>query len=167
MIQSQEREELAAAAIASAYVMCVRLVERGRSHRVFVSPLARWGVRHALSWRSVGNRRSSLDITSRYCQQRYGLQQLSLDSPAVGTDQWREVIIEDRSTSPAETAIARLDFNAWLKSLPPQKRSVAEELATGESTSEVARHFRLTPGRISQIRRELETDWQQFQCEAC
>jgi hypothetical protein len=44
-------------------------------------------------------------------------------------------------------------------------RRVAEKLATGESTSAIARLFRLTPGRISQLRRELCDAWHTFQGE--
>jgi len=42
-------------------------------------------------------------------------------------------------------------------------RKVAKVLATNERTSAVARRFRLSPARISQLRRELEHSWRAFQ----
>ena len=37
-----------------------------------------------------------------------------------------------------------------------------EELAIGHSTGDVAKRFGLTPGRISQMRRELHQSWEEF-----
>jgi hypothetical protein len=55
---------------------------------------------------------------------------------------------------------------AWFDSLPRHIRRIATTLATGETTKRTAREFRVSPGRISQTRRELEAAWQQFQGEA-
>ena len=45
-------------------------------------------------------------------------------------------------------------------------RRIAEILATKESTKVVATRFRISAGRVSQIRRELEDSWREFQHEA-
>jgi len=50
--------------------------------------------------------------------------------------------------------------------LPRYKRRIAETLASSETTKATARKFRVSPGRISQTRRELETAWQEFQGES-
>jgi len=36
-------------------------------------------------------------------------------------------------------------------------------LATGETTNAAAKKFRISAGRISQLRRELEESWKKFQ----
>jgi hypothetical protein len=64
-----------------------------------------------------------------------------------------------------ELAAFRIDFPAWLTRLAPRQRRIAKFLAVGNSTSEAARHFRLSWGRISQLRRELFLDWLQFHDE--
>ena len=69
--------------------------------------------------------------------------------------------MEDRHSTPAEVAATRIDFRAWLESLPERTRHVAETLATGEATSHVARMFGCSASRISQLRREL------YRCLAC
>ena len=79
--------------------------------------------------------------------------------------QWREILVEDRKAGPAETAAARIDTVAWLKSLPRRKRAIAKALARGEATNTVARMFALSAGRISQIREEFRQSWQTFQGE--
>jgi hypothetical protein len=55
---------------------------------------------------------------------------------------------------------------ATAKSLPRDYRMIASTLATGETTKNVAKRFRVSPGRVSQIRRELFNSWNRFQGEA-
>jgi hypothetical protein len=57
----------------------------------------------------------------------------------------------------------RVDFHAWLES--EHTRRMAETLATGETTSHVARMFGCSPSRISQRRSELYRTWRVFQGE--
>ena len=49
--------------------------------------------------------------------------------------------------------------------LPVRYRRIAKVLASGESTRETAKRFKLSSGRISQIRAELKQSWQAFQGE--
>jgi uncharacterized protein YerC len=69
------------------------------------------------------------------------------------------------NTDPAELACFLLDYKAWLKRLSKRHRKVAKLLATGETTRNAAKAFGVSDGRISQIRRELQTDWEKFQGE--
>jgi hypothetical protein len=73
------------------------------------------------------------------------------------------LVVEDRHASPAEIAGFKIDFADWLKRLKRSKRQVALRLIAGDTTSEVAGHFRLSLARVSQLRRELQTDWDEFQ----
>ena len=62
---------------------------------------------------------------------------------------WREILAETKAFSPAQTAAARLDIEAWLKGQSARDRSIANLLAAGERTSSVAKRFRLSFARIS------------------
>jgi DNA-binding NarL/FixJ family response regulator len=68
-------------------------------------------------------------------------------------------VVEDRHSGPAEVAGTRIDFRAWLEALPERTRRVAETLATGEATNQVARMFGCSASRVSQLRRELYDAW--------
>jgi FixJ family two-component response regulator len=70
--------------------------------------------------------------------------------------------VEDKHSGPAEVASTRIDFRAWLESLPVRTRHVAETLATGEATSHVARMFDISASRVSQLRLELYHAWLVF-----
>ena len=76
-----------------------------------------------------------------------------------------EVVVEDRTTNPADVAAARIDISAWFRSLPCRTRKIATVLASGETTGKVARMFKVSDGRISQFRKELSESWRTFQGE--
>ena len=69
------------------------------------------------------------------------------------------MLVEDRRSTPADIASSRIDFEDWLECLPRRQRTVAELLAMGESTKLVAHRVSLSPGRISQLRRQLHCSW--------
>jgi hypothetical protein len=120
--------------------------------------LARYAILRFQAGRRVGSPLNSRDIGSGACRQRYQVvRKSSLD--------WQEILLEDRHAGPAEIAASRIDVGEWLDALPERTRRVAECLATGETTSAAARMFGLTPGRISQLRRELYQAWLSFQGE--
>jgi len=75
---------------------------------------------------------------------------------------WCELLIEDRHAGPAATACARLDIDSWFKSLPYRHRRIAQYLSLGNRTGDAARKFRVSNGRISQLRRELAESWNDF-----
>ena len=75
------------------------------------------------------------------------------------------MLVEDRKAGPADTAAARIDFGDWLLTLGGRRRGIAETLAEGETTSVTAAKFRVSLGRISQLRRELRDDWERFHGE--
>ena len=60
--------------------------------------------------------------------------------------EWREVLAEDRTAGPAETAAARIDWVDWLRSLSRHQRAIACTLAGGESTGVAAWKFCISAG---------------------
>jgi hypothetical protein len=81
-------------------------------------------------------------------------------------DEWQELAVEDKRSSPADVAALRIDFSEWLRGLSSRVRRIAALLASGETTSAVAKLVGLTCGRISQVRRELWASWHAFHGES-
>jgi hypothetical protein len=160
-----EREELEAEVVANCYLAYVRLIERGLGHVIYATPLAQYAIKQIHAGRRVGTKLNVRDITSAYCQQRKGVRMNRLDHYDVDEGGWQEILVEDRRATPADVAATRLDFAAWLQTLRRKERRVAELLSTGESTKVAARRFRISPARISQLRRELRNCWLTFQGE--
>ncbi len=163
--KAEHRQDLTAEVIANCWAALVRLVERGLLEVVYPTPLAQYAIKQVRDGRRVGAKLNVLDISSEYCQARKQITIERLDVFDERTGEWHEVLIEDRHAGPAETAAARIDIGEWFDSLPRRKRRIAQTLASGETTKRTARKFRVSPGRISQTRRELQTTWQEFQGE--
>ena len=159
----EECEDLVAEAVALAFVMFARLVERGKVG--YATPLAIYACRQVAVGRRLGSPLNVNDVTSTYCRRRKGVFVQRLDRFDHQDGTWREAVVEDRKTTPADIAATRIDFAAWLETLPRRQRKISETLAMGESTSRTARVFRISAGGVSQIRRKLYDAWEKFQAE--
>jgi hypothetical protein len=164
--EPERRQEFTAEVIANCWAAFVRLVERGLIELVYPTPLAQYAIRQIRDGRRMACKLNVRDVSSEYCQLRKNVTIERLDRYDAEKGEWREVLLEDHHAGPAETAAARLDIGEWFAGLPRRKRRIAEVLATGETTKRTARKFHVTPGKISQTRRELQNAWNEFQGEA-
>jgi len=113
----------------------------------------------------VGSRLNIHDVSSQYAQLAKGIRLERLDHYDNTSEEWREIVVEDQHATPADIARVRIDFHDWLQALSRHRRRIAQLLASGEATHVVAKQFRLSDGRISQVRRELADSWRAFQGE--
>jgi DNA-binding NarL/FixJ family response regulator len=121
--------------------------------------LARYAVAQVRDGRKVGSSLNVRDVLSPYAQQRKRFHVERLDRFDDDEDEWREAVVEDPYTPVFDQVCFRIDFPSWLSRLPRRNRRVAQSLSLGKSTSEVARQYKVSPGRISQLRRELHDSW--------
>lgn len=161
----EARSEAVQEVVAGALAAYVRLVESGRADLAYPTPLATFAIRQFRAGRRVGIKANVKDVTSPYAQIGKGIRVQRLDHYDTQEEAWKETLIEDRRAGPAQTAAARIDFDQWLCGLAAQRRRIAEVLATGQPTTLAARQFGISPGRISQIRRELKESWERFHGE--
>ena len=158
----EAREEAVQAVVCNACAAIARLAELGKLDLAYATVLARYGVSQVRDGRMTGGHLNCRDVMSRYCQARKGLTVERLDHYDHNEECWLEILIPDQTCTPAELAASRIDFPAWLKTLKPRDRKIALKLAAGETTSRVSRQHRLSPGRISQLRREMKAAWDEF-----
>jgi len=142
------------------------LAEPGKLDLAYPSVLARFGVAQVKDGRKVGCPLNVRDVSSPYCQRARGVVMERLDKYDAEEECWQEVLVPDRTCTPAQLAASRIDFPAWLQTLKPRDRKIAMKLATGETTSKVGRLHRISAGRVSQLRRELHEAWLRFHGEA-
>ena len=83
--------------------------------------------------RRVGSTLNVRDVSSEYAQANKHFTVQRLDRYDAENDEWREILIEDRRSGPAETAAARLDIGRWFATLPRKKRRIATTLAITSS----------------------------------
>lgn len=160
-LDPEAREDAVAEVVANAFLSYTRLKDQGRAEIATAGSLARFGVRQYFAGRRVGSRLNSHDLLSPYArrQNHFRVERLDRQDERGG---WREILVEDRNATPADLAASRIDVASWLEGLPQRIREIALQLAEGNSTSEVARQFRISAGRVSQVRKELARLWQEF-----
>lgn len=163
-LRPEERAEAMADATANAALVYARLFQLAKIDVAYPSALARFAAAQYRSGRRVGSSLNVNDVSSRHAQRRHRIRVEQLDRQD-GENGWKEILVEDRGCTPAELAASRIDFAAWLRRLPLKRRRIAQTLALGETTRRAAQRFGLSPGRISQLRRELDADWLEFHCE--
>jgi hypothetical protein len=162
-VSDSRRQELIDEIVGICCAFYARLAERGQEERAYFTTLVRFAAAHLGHGRELGSRINVRDVLGRYCQQRNQLRVERLDEFDEAEEKWKEVLIEDKRATPADLAASRIDFAAWLETMSTVRRQLAEFLSMGETTRDAARRFALSPGRVSQIRREFQASWNAFQ----
>ena len=161
--KAELRQDLIQEVIANAMVAYVRLFEQGKVALAFPTVLANFAIRQVRDHRRVGNRLNVKDALSPYCQKHKGVVVQRLDVFDEEEKTWKEAVVEDTRSAPVSDIVAfRCDFSDWLKSLRRRDRRIAESLAIGNRTGDVAKRFNVSAGRVSQLRRELAASWRAF-----
>jgi hypothetical protein len=164
-LPAEAREDLVQEAVANSMVAYVRLYERGRTNVAFASVLGRYAVAQIRDGRRVGNKLNNRDVTSPYAQKQKAIVVERLDRFDRDEGVWIEAVVEDHRTPVADQVAFRLDFPRWLSTFKRRDRKIAELLAAGHTTGDVAKRFGLSAGRISQKRWEFAESWRRFHGE--
>jgi hypothetical protein len=161
-LRGEARQEAIQETVANALVAFVALVRRGKMSIAYPTVLARYAVAQIKDGRRVGSSLNAKEVLSSYAQRLKGFRVDRLDHYDPEDQKWCEVLVEDRHAGPAEIACTRIDFAAWLDSLKRRDRRIAQFLSLGNRTSDAARKFKVSEGRVSQLRRELAESWRKF-----
>jgi hypothetical protein len=159
------KEEAVQNVLCNTWEALVNLARRGKLDQAFPSVLANFACRQTRDHRIVGGHLAINDILGKYCQVNKNVRVDRLDQYDPVADEWTQLVCEDKHAGPAEVACVRMDFADFLKFLPAKLRRIAKFLANGESTTAASKRFRVSAGRISQVRGELKNAWQRFQGE--
>lgn len=77
-------------------------------------------------------------------------------------DAFEERLCDNTITPIPDQVQFRLDFPAFLQTLTPRERRMIAAMARNERTSDISKEFDVSSSRISQMRRELQIDWNRF-----
>ena len=159
------REEAAAEVVAYAVVAFKALWDQGKPELAYPTVLAMYGAKRVKIGRKVGCKLNVRDVSSEYCQLQKGLTVERLDRYDKYEGAWIEAVVEDHHTPVVDQVWFRIDFPDWLSLFPDRDRRIAEALAAGSRTGEVAREFEVSAGRISQMRKRFAESWSVFHGE--
>ena len=161
-LSAEALEDAIAEITANCVVAYARLVERKKESIAYPTILSMYAVRQYRDGRRVGKKANINDVYDMRAQQRgnFSIQHIGL--PGEQRYGWREQLVADSRTTPADLAAFRIDFPDWLRTLSSRDRRIVEDLAVGERTGDVARKFGVSPSRISQMRKQLQEGWERF-----
>jgi len=162
-LDPEARAEAVQETVCNACAAVCRLAELGKLDLAYPSVLARFGVAQVKDGRKLGSKLNCREVLSPYCQRLKHVVVERLDRYDEEEDAWQEAVVQDTRTAPVPEIVAfRCDFADWLKAIGRRNRRIAESLAVGHRTSDVAKRFKVSRGRVSQLRRELAESWHTF-----
>jgi hypothetical protein len=159
----QDQQEAVAEMVALCWKWFVRLAEQGKDATHFPSVLATFAARAVYNGRRLAGMSRAKDVLSPAAQRRHGFAVGRLPDFSTLHGNLLTEALQDNTRSPVPEQVAfRLDFPAWLATLGARNRSIAQDMAQGHRTGELAESYGLSPARVSQLRREFHRDWQIF-----
>ena len=164
-MRPEAKEDAVEEVVCATCATFARLVAQGKAHVASPSALTRFAVRQYRSGRRLGCKLNVKDVSSDHCRLQKHITLDRLDRRDRETGEWEEVLIEDHRAGPAATAAARIDVQEWFRRMRSRDRRIAQALAVGERTLDVAKRFRISQGRVSQKRLQFYRNWKEFQGE--
>jgi hypothetical protein len=82
-------------------------------------------------------------------------------------DAFEECLQDDGRWSPADAAAFKIDWSAFLQTVTKRDRRLAAYLSLGHSGKRAAVRFKLSPGRVTQIRQRMCREWYAMGCSCC
>ena len=165
-LDAEAREDAIEEAVIHTMLTFTRLFEQGRTDAVSASTLSWYAALAVKRGRPAGGRMSNREPLSRYAQLGQGIRVERLHAYSAKRDEWIDIVVEDKRATIPDRVAAKMDVGAWLATLSQRTKRIAQDLAFGFATSEVAKKYGVTPSRISQLRRTLEKSWAEFQHES-
>ncbi len=136
------------------------LFKRGKDPRRFVAALVGFATKAVRCGRRVTGQLNAKDVMNEQAQQRHGFCVGKLpDFATLSENPLAEALIDNTQTEVPDQVAFRIDFPAW-RSRSRRDRRLIDDMAMGERTLDLSRKHRLSPARISQLRRELHDSWE-------
>jgi hypothetical protein len=155
-LDPEAREDAIEEGVVHSLLAYVRFHEQSREEVATPSSLAWYSSRQVKRGRPAGGRMNGKEPLSRYAQIGNGIQIERQPSD------WIDAIVQDRRAPVADQVAAKIDVGAWFATLTKRMKEIAKDLAFSCSTSEVAKKYGVTPGRVSQSLavRSIALAWQ-------
>lgn len=157
------KQDRIAETVAIAWKWFLRLHEQGKDGTQFPTVLASYAVRAVRSGRRLCGQLKAKDVLSELAQQRRHFYVGKIpDFSTESTNPLADALI-DNAVTPVDEAVAfRIDFPDWLSTMDQKKRRITKQMMLGHRTLDLSVKFKVSQGRISQLRQELRQSWREF-----
>jgi hypothetical protein len=139
---------------------------RGKDVRNFPARLAHYAVLAVRNGRRLCGSTRAKDVTNTATQARVGFACGLADHQSGTSNPVAEALHDNTRSDVADQAAFRIDFPVWLLTCTGRDRRIIGDMLRETRTLDLARKYRLSEGRISQLRRKYCEEWRQFHGEA-
>jgi hypothetical protein len=174
-----KKADYIAECVALAWGWLVRLHQRGKDVRQFTMVFVYLVARAVRNGRRLCGQERANDVLSGRAQQRRNFRVESLPVSTrrsfddfyasvhgqQSVDSYEERLHDNSVTPPPDAAAFRIDWPNFLKTLSERDRELAHFLSLGHAASKAAERFKLTPGRVTQLRQRWCREWRLCQGE--
>ena len=171
-----QKEDKVQECVALGWQWFLNLTERGRDVFAFPAAFAALLARAVRCGRKLCGQERSGDVLSFVAQQRHGFRVERLPATTRSPhedlyadphgqallDAFEERLRDNTQTPVPEQVAFRIDFPLWRCTRTERDRRVIDALMAGGRTRDVSQKFGLSPGRVSQLRRDFLEDWRRF-----
>ena len=175
-LKPHRKEEALQDMLALAWVRFLRLAQRGKDVLEFLATFNEFLVRAVGNGRRVLGIEKAKDAMCVRTQKRRGFKVESLPQATRASheslysavhgqkehDAFEERLCDNTLTPVPDQAAFRIDWSAWRQTQTERDSRIIDDLMVGERTLDVSRKHGLSAARISQLRRRLYDDWQEF-----
>lgn len=159
----EKKADRIAETIALAWSWFRKLARRGKDATCFPCTLASFAVRHVNAGRRLCGQEKGRDVMSSITQQRHHFAVEKFpDYSTLHGSPIEEALQDNTHSAVIDQVCFRIDFPSWISSLSERDHRVVEDLALRHRTTDVARKYGISPGRVSQLREMFRCGWGQF-----
>ena len=171
-----QQEDRVQECVALGWKWFLRLSEQGKDVFAFPMAFAALLARAVRCGRKLCGQERSRDVHSPLAQQRHGFRVERLPASTRSPhehlyadphgqallDALEERLRDNTQTPVPDQAAFRIDFPLWRCTRSERDQRVIDALMAGGRTKDVSQKFGLSPGRVSQLRRDFLEDWRRF-----
>jgi hypothetical protein len=177
-LKPNRKEEALQEMLALAWARFLRLAQRGKDALEFLATFNDFLVRAVSNGRRLMGTEKAKDAMCVRTQKRRGFKVEPLPAATRASydslystvhgqrehDAFEERLCDNTLTPVPDQAAFRIDWSAWRQTQTERDCRIIDDLMAGERTLDVSRKHGLSAARVSQLRRQLHDDWQEF-CE--
>jgi hypothetical protein len=174
-----QKADRIAECIALAWKWLIRLHERGKDVNQFAMVFVFLVAKAVKSGRRLTGQERAKDVLSARAQRRHGFKVESLPASTrrpfddfcaaphgqQHLDVYEERLKDNTVTPPPDAAAFRIDWPDFLDTLTERDRELAHFLSLGHAAKKAADKFKLSPGRVTQLRQRWCREWRLCQGE--
>ena len=159
---SDKQDDALQSVLVASYWSVRQLAKNGRLNEAFSTPIGWFAIKAYRSGRVGGVPMNSTDALAESTRARKRVHIESYNNHGRIKKGWGEIFMTDGRVNVAKEVCFKIDYEGWIDTLQDRQRQMLEGMIAGDTTSELAEKFRVSPGRISQIRRELVESWKNY-----